>query len=90
MKNFTLIGVAALSLSFAAPAMAASNGHRSAGVYHRHYGPVMHRMTAMDFDHYDLGIARPTYPSGWSGPYGDGLYPGSIDANMGPPYWARR
>ncbi len=90
MKNFTLIGAAALSLVLAAPAMAASNGHRLAGAYHEPYGPVMHRMTAQDFDHLDLGIARPTYPTGWSGPYGDGQYPGSIDANMGPPYWGRR
>jgi hypothetical protein len=47
-------------------------------------------MPAQDFDHFALGIARPTYHSGWGGPYGDGEYPGTIDANMGPPYWAAR
>ena len=26
---------------------------------------------------------------GWGGPYGDGDYPGTIDQNMGPPYWGR-
>jgi hypothetical protein len=46
-------------------------------------------MTAQDFDHFDFGVAQPTYPSGWGGPYGDGQYPGSIDRNMGPPYWTR-
>jgi hypothetical protein len=44
-------------------------------------------MRAQDYDHFNIGIARPTYPSGWGGPYGDGEYPGSIDRNMGPPYW---
>jgi hypothetical protein len=39
-----------------------------------------------DFDHFNFGIARPTYHSGWGGPYGDGDYPGSVDQNMGPPY----
>jgi hypothetical protein len=90
MKNFTLIGAAALSLMVAGPAMAAGNGDRASGAYHEHSGRVMHRMTAQDFDHLDLGIARPTYHSGWGGPYGDGDYPASIDRNMGPPYWGRR
>jgi len=87
MTNLTLIGAGALSLMLAGPAMAAGNGDRLPGAYH---GRVMHRMTAQDFIHQDLGIARPTYHSGWSGPYGDGDYPGTIDQNMGPPYWARR
>ena len=39
----------------------------------------MHHMPAQDFDHFDFGIARPTYHSGWGGPYGDGDYPGRID-----------
>ena len=90
MKNFTLIGAAALSLLLAGPAMAAGNGDRLPGAYHGHYGPVMHGMPAQDFIHQDLGIARPTYHSGWSGPYGDGDYPGTIDRNMGPPYWGPR
>ena len=33
-------------------------------------------MPAMDITHNDMGIGRPTYPSGFSGPYGDGNYPG--------------
>jgi hypothetical protein len=90
MTNFTLIGAAAVSLLLAGPAMAAGNGDGAPGAYHEHYGRVAHRMTAQDFNHFDLGIARPTYHSGWSGPYGDGDYPGTIDQNMGPPYWAPR
>jgi hypothetical protein len=90
MTKFRIIGAAALSLVLAGPAMAASSGgsgmHR---VHHKHYGRVIHtmpaqRMSAQDFDHFDLGIARPTYHSGWGGPYGDGDYPGSVDQNMGP------
>lgn len=90
MTIFRLIGAAALSLVLAAPAMAAGTGgygvHR---VYPGHYARAFRQMPAQDFDHFDFGIARPTYHSGWGGPYGDGDYPGSIDVNMGPPYWGR-
>ena len=90
MTNLRLIGAAAFSLVLASPAMAASRGgygmHR---VYHEHYGQVIHRMPAQDFDHFVFGIARPTYHSGWGGLYGDGEYPGSVDDNMGPPYRTR-
>jgi hypothetical protein len=90
MTKFRLIGAAALSLVLAGPAMAAaSSGSGMHRVHHKHYGRVVHtmpaqRMSAQDFDHFDLGIARPTYPSGWGGPYHDGGYPGSVDQNMGP------
>jgi hypothetical protein len=83
MTKFRLIGVAALSLVLASPAMAAGGaGFGKHRVYNEHYGRVTHRMPAQDFDHFDLGIARPTYHSGWGGPYGDGDYPGSVDDNM--------
>ncbi len=39
-------------------------------------GDSAKEMPAMDVSHFDLGMPRPTYPSGWSGPYGDGEYPG--------------
>jgi hypothetical protein len=90
MTKFRIIGAAALSLVLAGPAMAASSGgsgmHR---MHHKHYGRVIHpmpaqRMSAQDFDHFDLGIARPTSHSGWGGPYHDGEYPGVADQNMGP------
>ena len=46
-------------------------------------------MTAQDFDHSNFGVAEPTYPSEWGGPYGEVHYPGSVDRNMGPHYRAR-
>lgn len=81
MTKFRFIGAAVLSLILAGPAMAANAGgygmHR---MYHEHYGRVIHRMPAQDLDHFDLGIARPTYHSGWGSPYGDGEYP--VDENI--------
>jgi hypothetical protein len=91
MTNFRLIGAAALSLVFAGPAMAAgSYGVHRAYHDHGYYGRMTQRMPAQDFNHFDFGIARPTFHSGWGGPYGDGEYPGTVDENMGPPYWALR
>ena len=88
MTDFRLMGAAALSLVLAGPAIAAGSGHYGVPrVYHEHYGRVIHQMPAQDFDHFDFGIARPTYHSVWGGPYGDGDYPGTVDENMGPPYW---
>lgn len=82
------IAMAACLLAFATPAMAAAVHVQH--TYRALRGPaVVHRMPAQDFDHFDLGIARPTYHSGWGGPYHDGDYPGTIDQNMGPPYWDR-
>jgi hypothetical protein len=77
MTKFRIIGAAVLSLVLAGPAMAASDGgygmHR---VHHEHYGRVIHRMPAQDFDHFDF------YHSGRSGPYGDGNYQGTVDDNI--------
>jgi hypothetical protein len=88
MTSFKIAGAAAISLLLAGPAMAATvTTHELPGGYHGRYGEVSHRIRAQDYDHFDFGIARPTYHSGWGGPYGDGDYPGSVDRNMGPPYW---
>lgn len=87
MTKLRWIGAVALALTFAGPAMArvyVPNRDLPAGTHSYRGGRTM---TAQDFDHFDFGIAQPTYPSGWGGPYGDGQYPGSIDRNMGPPYW---
>jgi hypothetical protein len=46
-------------------------------------------MRAQDALHFGRTDIYPRYHSGWGGPYGDGNYPGSIDDNMGPPYWGR-
>ncbi len=82
MTKFALMGAAAVSLLLASPAMAGSSSDGVHRVHHHRYTRVAHRMPAQDFDHFDYGIARPTYHSGWGGPYGDGLYPGTVDQNM--------
>jgi hypothetical protein len=90
MTNLGLTGAVALAIALAAPAMAASGGRATHGVHREVHDLAIYRMPAQDFDHFDLGIARPAYHSGGGGPYGDGEYPGTIDANMGPPYWSAR
>jgi hypothetical protein len=90
MKYLTIIGVVASSLAFVAPEMAANGRENHAHDAYRAYrGTAMYRrMPAQDYDHFDYGTRRPTFHSGWGGPYGDGDYPGTVDQNMGPPYWA--
>ena len=90
MTRLGLIGAALLSLAVAAPAVAATvrNDELPSGYYGNRQ--VTHQMRAQDFDHFNFGIARPTYHSGWGGPYGDGDYPGTIDQNLGPPYSGSR
>jgi hypothetical protein len=88
MMKIKVIGAVVLCLAFAGPAVAAqyvTNGELPTGGHY--YGPGRHLMRAQDFDHFDFGVARPTYHSGWGGIYGDGDYPGTVDQNMGPPYW---
>jgi hypothetical protein len=86
MTSLKITGIAAVSLLLAGPALAATVTSRELpSGYHGRY-EVTHRMRAQDYDHFNFGIAQPTYHSGWGGPYGDGDYPGSIDRNMGPPY----
>ena len=86
MTNLRLLAAAAFLLALAGPTMAANVSNDELPAGYRHYGQVSHHMRAQDFDHFDFGVARPTYHSGWSGPYGDGDYPGTVDQNMGPPY----
>ena len=87
MTKLRLIGAVILALTIAGPAMARVYvPGRFLPTGENYHGRAM---TAQDFDHFDFGVAEPTYPSGWGGPYGDGQYPGSIDRNMGPPYWSR-
>jgi hypothetical protein len=92
MSTFKIIAAAAFTLILVDPAIAATSGGHGmrSRVQLQPYGQPAYRMTAQDFDHFDFGIARPTYHSGWGGPYGDGDYPGSVDQNMGPPYWSAR
>jgi hypothetical protein len=85
--TFRLIGAAALSLMLAGPAIAGSDGYGMHDPYRELYRH--HRMPAQDAIRFGYGNEYPTYHSGWGGLYGDGNYPGSIDENMGPPYWGR-
>jgi hypothetical protein len=71
----------------AAPAMA-YDGRSSESSYTEAFrGP--HPLKAQDAIREGYGNIYPRYHSGWSGLYGDGNYPGSIDDNMGPPYRSR-
>ena len=87
IMKLRLIGAAALALMLAGPAIAGSDSYRTDPVYHSLYGH--HRIPAQDAIRFGYGNEYPTYHSGWGGLYGDGEYPGSIDENMGPPYWGR-
>jgi hypothetical protein len=92
MRIFKM-AAAAFSLALLTPALLspamADGEYRTLGLYGPLHGvAVTHSIPAQDFDHFDFGIARPTYHSGWGGPYGDGDYPGTVDQNMGPPYLA--
>jgi hypothetical protein len=84
--NLRSFGAITLSLMFAGPALAGNSGY-GIDKYRALYG--RHRMAAQDAIRFGYGDIYPTYHSGWGGLYGDGEYPGNIDDNMGPPYWAR-
>ena len=88
--KFRLIAAAVVSLMLAGPASAAYLTNRELPTGDYYHGPGRHQIPAQDFTHFDFGIAQPIYHSGWGGPYGDGDYPGSVDQNMGPPYWTLR
>lgn len=89
MRRIKDIALAGCLLALATPAVAAGTYDAQSAYGSLSKPVVVHRMRAQDIDHFDLGIARPRYHSGWGGPYGDGNYPGTIDQNMGPPYWGR-
>jgi hypothetical protein len=84
MTTFRIIG-AALSIVLAGPAFA-YDGHRAQDPYTQAFRGY-HDMRAQDALHLGRLDIYPRYHSGWGGPYGDGNYPGTIDDNMGPPYW---
>lgn len=86
MRKIGLIRAAALL--FAVVGLATAASARSSEFRPSYNGRhVNHHLRAQDYDHFDYGIRRPTYHSGWGGPYGDGDYPGTIGQNMGPSYW---
>jgi hypothetical protein len=89
MTNLKSIAATVLALVLAGPAMAQSvtNKRLPKGDHNEQAKPREpdRGMTATDFNHQDLGIAKPEYHSGDGGPYGDGNYPGSVDRKVGPP-----
>jgi hypothetical protein len=79
-----------LSIALAGPAFAYDN-YGARGQYD-HYSQAFrgyHDMRAQDALNNGRTDIYPRYHSGWGGLYGDGTYPGSVDDNMGPPYWGR-
>lgn len=88
MSFMKTVGAVGFSLALVAPATAAGSVEYGTQRVYRPGAVLMHRMPAQDFTRLGFGIARPLYHSGWGGPYRDGDYPGTVDQNMGPPYWA--
>ena len=87
MTNVGIASAAALSIVLAGPAIA-YDGHGTQGQYTRAFRGY-HNMPAQDALRFGRTDIYPRYHSGWGGLYGDGNYPGSVDDNMGPPYWGR-
>jgi len=81
MKNFKLIGAAALSLMIATPAMAMHHA------YHHHYGQTVElpvqdpELPVQDALRLGYGTGCRSYHSGYGGLYGDGEYPGNVYGN---------
>ena len=88
MTNFKTICAAVFLIATAAPAMA-YDGYASQDDY-AHAFRGAHPIRAQDAIRFGYGNVYPKYHSGWGGLYGDGNYPGTIDDNMGPPYWSRQ
>jgi len=90
MTIFRLIGATATAFSIllVGPAIA-YEGYRTQDPYTQAFRGY-HDMRAQAALHLGRTDIYPRYHSGWGGLYGDGNYPGTIDDNMGPPYWGRR
>ena len=90
MTILRIASAAALSIVLAGPAFAYD--YHYAQPPYDHYTQAFrgyHDIRAQDALHEGRTDIYPRYHSGWGGLYGDGNYPGSIDDNMGPPYWSR-
>jgi hypothetical protein len=73
----------------AVPSAIAYDGHAVQDPYVQAFGGY-HYMRAQDALNFGRTDIYPRYLSGWGGLYGDGDYLGSIDDNLGPPYWRGR
>jgi hypothetical protein len=87
MKMLGIASAVIVSIVVACPSLA-YNDRNAQGQYTRSFRGY-HDMRAQDALHFGRTDIYPRFHSGWGGLYGDGNYPGSIDDNMGPPYWGR-
>jgi hypothetical protein len=87
LKIITLLAIPVLAAIVALPAIA-YDGYGTQVPYTQAFRGY-HDMRAQDALNFGRTDIYPRYHSGWGGLYGDGNYPGTIDDNMGPPYWGR-
>jgi len=89
MTKFGLIGVTALSLALAAPAMA-RDMHRAKArtvAYPHAYAYADPRLPVENALRWGYSQGYSYYPSGFGGLYGDGRYPGNVIENRNYPSW---
>ena len=87
-KCIAVLAVPVLS-AIAVPPAIAYDGHAVRDPYTQAFRGH-HDLRAQDALNFGRMDIYPRYHSGWGGLYGDGDYPGSIDDNVGPPYWGGR
>lgn len=95
MRKFGLIGVTALALTLAAPAMARDIHHaksptRAAAARVAAadaYAASQPNLPIENALRWGYGQGYSNYPSGYGGLYGDGRYPGNTISNRNYPTW---
>jgi len=90
MIKFRLVGMTALSLALAAPAMASDvqrvkRPTRAATAYPRVYVYAEPNLPVENALRWGYGQGTSYYHSGFGGLYGDGLYPGNVISNPNHP-----
>jgi hypothetical protein len=88
LKCIAVLAVPVLA-AIAVPPAIAYDGHAAQDPYTQAFRGY-HDMRAQDALNFGRTDIYPRHHSGWGGLYGDGDYPGSIDDNVGPPYWGGR
>ena len=88
LKRIAVLAVPVLA-AIAVPPGIAYHGHAVQDPYTQVFRGY-HDMRAQDALNFGRTDIYPRYHSGWGGLYGDGDYPGSINDNLGPPYWGGR
>ena len=88
LKCIAVLAVPVLA-AIAVPPAIAYDGHAVQDPYTQAFRGY-HDMRAQDALNFCRTDIYPRHHSGWGGLYGGGDYPGSIDDNLGPPYWGGR